>query len=207
MDGSNNNFDNMNNPPVDETAKNENVTENTTAEVNTEAVNTAVHTEAAASVFDSQPAEQSTQQTQSNFAAFDSQPQANQSYFNYQAEAAQTVMNEEAYAASRSKATVAMVLGIIAVVTSCLCCCLPVCVVLAIISFVLAFKSKKLSPDKKLNGMAIAAIVCSGVALLIYIFIMLYFIILGVGLVSMYNDVAGREELNRILAEYGYELI
>lgn len=207
MDGSNNNFDNMNNTNVDETAKNENVAENTTAEANTEAVNAEVHTEATASVFDSQPTEQPTQQTQSNFAAFDSQPQPNQSYFSYQAAAQDTLMNEQAYAASNSKSTVAMVLGIISLVTSCLCCCLPVCVILAIISFVMAFKSKKLSPTKKLNGKAIAAIVCSGVALLIYVCIMLYFIIIGIGFASMYNDPVGRAELNDILAEYGYTLV
>ena len=206
MDGSNNNLNDMNNP-VDETAKTEGVTENTAEAVNTETVNTEVHTEATASVFDAQPVEQPTQQTaQSNFAAFDSQPQPNQSYFNYQVAAEDAVMNEQAYAASNSKSTTAMVLGIIAIVTSCLCCCLPVCVILAIISFVMAFKSKKISPDHKLNGKAIAAIVCSSVALLIYLCVMLYFVILGIGFISMYNDPVGRAELNDILIEYGYTL-
>lgn len=106
---------------------------------------------------------------------------------------------------AKSKATTALVLGIIALVSSCLgcCCCLPVPVVLAIISLVMVKKSKKLSDDGKLNGLAIGALICSIFAIISYVVTLL---ITGLYAAIMLTDPEGKAILNDFLAEFGYEL-
>lgn len=105
---------------------------------------------------------------------------------------------------SNSKATASLVLGIIALVSNCLCCCLPVSLILAIVSLVMSGTSKKRSPNGKLNGAAIAGLVCSIVAIVFYFIILLSTFI---SIVESFSDPVFQAELNDILAEYGYELV
>lgn len=206
MDTTNNHSNDMNNN-VNPTLENNGITENKID----------MNTEEAATVFDAEPIQEAEnianaeepQATQSNFAAFDSQTSINPNYSAYVAAGAAApqsapVKTTDEYAASKSKATVAMVLGIISIVASCLCCCLPVSIVLAIISFVLAFKSKKLAPDKKLNGMAIAAIICSSAGLFLYLISLFFGFFVGL---AMITDPEIQADINHILAQYGYEIV
>ncbi len=105
---------------------------------------------------------------------------------------------------AKSKATTALVLGIIAIVSSCLCCCccLPIPVVLGIISLVMANKSKKLSADNKFSGMAIGAVICSILAIVGYV---MYLVASSLYLLLFFSEI--KLMVNEILAEYGYELV
>lgn len=75
---------------------------------------------------------------------------------------------------AKAKSRLSMILGIISVASVCLCCCFPVALVLGIISLVSAFKSKKLSPTGKLDGMAVAGIICSIFGIVFSFFVLVY---------------------------------
>ena len=221
------NINNTDNTAVNDTAALEPIAE-AVAEVVVETV-----TEEIATVFDADPeiiSEESTdvgteesneaQLAQSAFAVFDSQPNSNTDYSSYvaaattppraaavaSANAAPTAtsntVNKNEFAASKSKATVALVLGIVSIVLSPS--CLPISLFLSIISFVLASKSKKLSPDNKFSKSAIAAIICSAVGLIICLFSFFFWFLLGV---VMITDPEIQAMINEILAEFGYELL
>lgn len=139
------------------------------------------------------------------------QPKA-EAYYTYE-QGTLVTPNENLAAASapagkdkaKSKATTALVLGIIALVSNCLCCgcCLPIPVILGIISIVMANKSKKLSADGKLSGLAIGALICSIFAIISYVIIVL---ITGLYTALILSDPEGKKFINDFLAEYGYEL-
>lgn len=106
---------------------------------------------------------------------------------------------------SRSKAVTALVLGIIALVSSFICClwCLPLPIILGIISLVKVRKSKKLSRDGRLSGIAIAALVCSIIAIVAYA---VFLLIMGLYSLLLLSDPEGKEIINDFLANFGYEL-
>lgn len=106
---------------------------------------------------------------------------------------------------SRSKAVTALVLGIIALASSFICClwCLPLPIILGIISLVKVSKSKKLSRDGRLSGIAIAALVCSIIAIVAYV---VFLLIMGLYFLLMLSDPEGKEIINDFLANFGYEL-
>lgn len=106
---------------------------------------------------------------------------------------------------AKSKATTALVLGIIALVSNCLCgcCCLPIPIILSIISLVMANKSKKLSADGKFSGLAIGALICAVFAIIGYVITLL---ITGLYTALMLTDPEMKAMINEFLADYGYEL-
>ena len=105
---------------------------------------------------------------------------------------------------TNSKATASLVLGIIALISNCICCCLPVSLILSVISLILSISSKKKDPNNKMNGKAIAGLVCSIVAIVAYI-ITLIVVILSI--TSTILDPEFQNELNAMLSEYGYEIV
>lgn len=116
---------------------------------------------------------------------FDGAESQSQTYYNFSngggAAPSAPAVSAEADKA-KSKSMTAMILGIVAVVTSCICLCLPVGLVLGIISLVFCSKAKKLSPEKKYDGMALAGLICSICAIVIY---GLWLFIYGVGFIEI----------------------
>lgn len=110
------------------------------------------------------------------FAQYDD-PTKNGTYYNYQPFTAQPPygyaqpqMNNEA---SASKGRLSMILGIISAAIAFMCSCFPVSIGLGIAAIILAVKSKKLSSDNKMNGMAIAGLACGIAGIVLGVFYLL----------------------------------
>lgn len=129
----------------------------------------------------------------------------NTNYYTYtehsvQAESSPPISNPAAI----SKARTAMILGIIAIsLTVCCCNCFPpVTIVLAIISLVMAIKSKKLSGENKFSGMALAAVLCSIFAIVFTVSMLVYY---ALSIIPLLFDPEFKEIMNEALTQYGYE--
>ena len=146
-----------------------------------------------------QPEQPKNEQTNSSqgFAQYDDPAQNGNNSYNYQPFTAQ---QQNGYAqpqlnndASASKAKVSMILGIISAAVAFMCSCFPVSIGLGIAAIILAVKSKKLSADNKLNGMATAGLICGivGLALgVLYILIYGFLVVLMVMFPEIFEESA-----------------